>query len=347
LEISSRVSQSKVIHPEWSFNQSIYEVNIRQYTPEGTFKAFEKLPPELKKLGVGILWLMPIHPIGEKNRKGTLGSYYSVKDYKGINPNFGTEEDFQNLVNKIHSLGMYVIIDWIANHTAWDHQWTGTNREFYSTDSSGNFISPVEDWSDVIDLNYADKNLRTEMIDALKYWVKNFDIDGYRCDVAAMVPIDFWNLVRKELENIKPVFMLAEAHEPELHEHAFDMTYNWKLKDIMNNYAADKATIQDFKDHFLVDEKIYLQDAFRMNFTTNHDENTWSGTVYERLGNLEEPFSILISTATGMPLIYSGQESGLNKRLEFFEKNIIPWKEHKARKIITKILNEKKRNKAM
>jgi glycosidase len=339
--------EKKSTPPEWSYNSTIYEANIRQYTPEGTFAAFEKHLPKIKEMGIEIIWLMPIHPIGEKNRKGTLGSYYSVKDYKGINPNFGTKEDFKRLVDKIHELDMFIIIDWVANHTAWDHHWTVTNKNFYTLDSLGNFVPPVPDWSDVIDLNYENIDLHLAMIDALKYWVKEFDIDGYRCDVAAMVPNDFWNKARKELDKIKPVFMLAEAHEPELHKNGFDMTYNWQLKDLMNDYAKEKVSIEDIKKHFNVDEKEYPANAFRMTFTTNHDENSWNGTVFERLGRLAEPFTVLISTASGMPLVYSGQEAGMDKALEFFEKDEIEWKDHKKREIFTKIFKVKKSNKAL
>ncbi len=333
--------------PEWSYNSTIYEANIRQYTQEGTFAAFEEHLPKLKEMGIEIIWLMPIHPIGEKNRKGTFGSYYSVKDYKGINPSFGTEKDFKRLVDKIHELNMYIIIDWVANHTAWDHPWTKTNKDFYTLDTPGNFIPPVPDWSDVIDLNYKNREMQIQMIDALKYWVEEFDIDGYRCDVAAMVPREFWSEVRKELDKIKLVFMLAEADEVELHKKGFDMTYGWPLKDLMNNFAKGETKIEDFKDYFLIHEKEYPANAFRMNFTTNHDENSWNGTVFERLGNLAEPFTVLISTAKGMPLVYSGQEAGMNKALEFFEKDEIEWKDHEKREIFTKIFNEKETNKAL
>lgn len=345
---NNNVTNNKTFSPpEWSYNKSIYEVNIRQYTKEGTFAAFEDHLVELKDMGIGIIWLMPIHPIGEKKRKGTLGSYYSVKDYKGINPRFGTHKDFKNLVDKIHELGMYVIIDWVANHTSWDHKWTETNKNFYTLDSSGNFVPPVADWADVIDLNYENKELWPHMIDALEYWVNDFNIDGYRCDVAAMVPNEFWSDARKELETIKPVFMLAEAHEPAMHLNGFNMTYNWQLKDLMNNFALGKVEIEELKNHFLIDEKVYPENAFRMNFTTNHDENSWNGTVYERLGKLSEPFSILFSTVSGMPLVYSGQEAGMNKRLEFFEKDLIQWKDDQQKIIFSKIFTEKKKNKAL
>ncbi|MBL1213460.1 MAG: alpha-amylase [Ignavibacteriae bacterium] len=336
----------KITRPEWSKNASIYEVNIRQYTPEGTFKAFEKHLPRLKEMGIDILWLMPIHPIGEKNRKGTLGSYYSVKDYKGVNPSFGTHEDFRNLVDKIHDMGMYVIIDWVANHTAWDHPWTESNPEFYTKDESDKFISPVDDWFDVIDLNYDNKELWTEMIDALKFWVDDYNIDGYRCDVAAMVPTEFWEEARTELDKVKPVFMLAEAHEPDLHK-AFDMTYGWQLKDLMNDIAAGKKNALDIVKFVEAEKEEYPSDAYRMLFSTNHDENTWNGTVFERLGDAAEVFAVLFSTLEGMPLVYSGQEAGLDKRLDFFEKDLIEWKDHKFYEIFTKLFKLKKENEAL
>ena len=245
-----------VQHPEWSHNVSIYEVNTRQYTPEGTFKAFDAHIDEIKKLGIGLVWFMPINPIGEKNRKGNLGSYYSVKDYKAVNPEFGTLEDFKETVKKVHDAGMYVIIDWVANHTAWDNVWVSEHPEFYTKDSLGNFVPPVADWHDVIDLNYDNKELWKYMIDAMKYWVKECDIDGFRCDVAGMVPIDFWISARTELDKVKKVFMLAEAEGPEFHE-AFDMTYSWNLLHLMNDLAQGKTSVQAIRDYFNKENNTY------------------------------------------------------------------------------------------
>lgn len=337
----------EIKHVDWSKNASIYEANIRQFSKEGTFKKFEDYLPELKKMNVGIIWLMPINPIGEKNRKRSLGSYYSVKDYKDINPEFGTKEDFKNLVDKIHELGMYVIIDWVANHTAWDHKWITTNPEFYTKDKERKMVSPF-DWSDVADLNYDNKDLRSEMTDAMKYWVSDFGIDGFRCDVAGMVPLDFWNDVRASLDKIKPVFMLAEASEPELQEKAFDMTYGWQYKDLFNDIAQGKKTAKDLADYIKNDEeKKYNPDSYRMIFTSNHDENSWSGTEFERLGDAAETFLVLSNLLKGMPLCYSGQEAGFNKRLEFFERDPIVWKEHKFRELYTKLFALKKENKAL
>lgn len=274
--------------PDWAYNATIYEVNLRQFTEEGTFKAFEEHLPRLKELGVDILLLMPIHPIGELNRKGSLGSYYSVKDYTDVNPELGTLNEFRDLVNKIHSLEMYVIIDWVANHTAWDNVWVEKHPEFFTQDENGNFVPPVEDWSDVIDLNFENKELWEKMADALKFWVEEFNIDGYRCDVAGMVPVEFWNYVRPRLDEIKPVFMLAEWDTPDMHFEAFDMTYDWELHKIMNRIYSKETSVKDLINHLAQDRNRYPEYAIRMQFTDNHDENTWNGTVFERLGEAVE-----------------------------------------------------------
>ena len=335
-----------VEHPAWSYDVSIYEVNTRQYTPEGTFKAFDEHIKDLKDLGVGIVWFMPINPIGVKNRKGSLGSYYSVRDYKAVNPEFGTLDDFKETVREIHSMGMYVIIDWVANHTAWDNVWVEEHPDFYTKDSLGNFVPPVPDWQDVIDLNYDNKELRRYMIDAMKYWVQECDIDGFRCDVAGMVPLDFWKEARAELKKIKHVFMLAEAEGPEFHE-AFDMTYSWELLHLMNDIAKGKKDVQSLRDYFIKERRQYPPDAYRMRFTTNHDENTWNGTVFERLGDAAETFGAFTCVIKGMPLVYSGQEAGLDKRLKFFDKDTIQWRESKYRFLYTVLLHEKTKNKAL
>lgn len=333
--------------PDWAFNATIYEVNIRQFTQEGTFKAFEEHLPRLKELGVDIIWLMPIHPIGEQNRKGKLGSYYSVKDYTDVNPEFGTLDDFRDLVKKIHSLEMYIIIDWVANHTSWDNVWVEMHPEFFIKDENGNFVTPVDDWSDVIDLNFENKELWEKMADALIFWVKEFNIDGYRCDVAGMVPVEFWNYVRPQLDEIKPVFMLAEWDTPDMHFEAFDMTFDWELHKIMNRIYSKEYSVKEIINHIAQDRNKYPEYAIRMLFTDNHDENTWNGTVFERLGNAVEIFSVLSYTLPGMPLIYSGQEAGNNKRLEFFDKDSIDWKEHPLFGIYKKLNHLRKNNPAL
>ena len=339
--------ETTVVHPDWSKNATIYEVNIRQYTPEGTFNAFAKHLPELKKLGVKILWIMPINPIGIENRKGTLGSYYSVRNYKAINPEFGTLQDFKNLVNEIHKMGMYVIIDWVANHTSWDNVLTKSNPDFFKHDSLGNFIAPVKDWTDVIALNYNNPKLWIYMEGAMEYWIKNCNIDGFRCDVASMVPTPFWNFVRKELEKIKPVFMLAESESPDLQEHAFDMTYAWEYFNIIKNIAKDKMTVKDLDSYYVRENQKFNPDAYRMVFTTNHDENSWNGTLKETFGNAEKTFAVLTGVVKGMPLIYSGQEAGLNKELRFFDKDTIVWKNSSYRELYSKLVHLKLTNKAL
>lgn len=341
----SQKLKKQIPHAEWTKNLSIYEVNLRQYTNDGTFKAFIPFLPKLKEMNVGILWFMPVNPIGELNRKGPLGSYYSVKDYKAVNPEFGTLDEFKNAVEEAHKLGMYVIIDWVANHTAWDNVWTKTHPEFYKKDKNGNFVSPF-DWTDVIALNYKNKKLWYAMLDAMMFWVEECDIDGFRCDVAAMVPLEFWKWVIPILNQKKKLFMLAEADEPEMHQ-AFDMTYNWQLKDLFVATSKKQKTAQDFYNFFKQQKKEYPPDAYRMNFTSNHDENTWHGTDIERFGDARKMFAVLTSIIPGMPLVYSGQEACLDKRLKFFEKDSIDWKACEMKNIYASLFKLKKENPAI
>lgn len=337
-----------ITHPEWSYNQTIYEVNIRQFSAEGTFKAVEQQLPRLKELGVGIIWLMPIHPIGELNRKGSMGSYYSVKDYYDTNPEFGTKDDFRDLVNAIHDLGMYVIIDWVANHTAWDNPLTTTNPDFFELDEDSNFVPPRgTDWSDVIQLNYENRAVWDYMADALVYWVDEFNIDGYRCDVADMVPTEFWNMVRIRLDDIKSVFMLAEAENPEHHIAAFDMSYGWRMHHLFNDIANGREPLSKIDEYLSEDKKNYPLDSFRMQFTSNHDENSWNGTEFERMGDAALTFAVLSATMEGMPLIYNGQEMGLDRRLEFFEKDAIIWEANEYAVFYSKLFNLRLTNEAL
>ncbi|MCB0494512.1 MAG: alpha-glucosidase C-terminal domain-containing protein [Cyclobacteriaceae bacterium] len=332
---------------EWSKNATIYEVNIRQYTPEGTINAFAEHLPELKKLGVEILWLMPIYPIGEENRKGGMGSAYSVKDYRAVNPDYGTMDDLKNLVKKAHESGMYVILDWVANHTAWDNDLVKEHTDWYLKDSLGNFVPPVPDWADVIDLNYDNPEVRNYMTNSMKFWIENADVDGFRCDVAGMVPTDFWDTTRAELDSLKPVFMLAEAEQPDLTVKAFDMYYGWELYHLMNEIAQGKKSVIDLDKYFQKQDTVYSSDDYRMNFTTNHDENSWNGTVKERLGDAAQTMAVLTYAVPGMPLIYSGQEAGLDKRLSFFDKDTIQWKDSPYRELYTKLDQLKKDNAAL
>lgn len=333
---------------EWSKNATIYEVNIRQFTNDGTFKAFEAHLPRLKAMGVDILWLMPIHPIGVKNRKGTLGSYYAIQDYTAVNPEFGTKDDFQSLVNAAHKNGLKIIIDWVANHTSPDSKWVAEGHtDWYTLDSLGQLQPTIgTDWWDVADLNYDNQEMRKAMIDAMKYWVKEFNIDGYRCDVADWVPVDFWNTARKELDAIKPVFMLAEAENPEHHKEAFDMSYAWELHHIMNDLAKGKKSVADLKI-YLESQKRFPSGAYRMAFTSNHDENSWNGTEMERMGDARFALAVFSATFQGMPLIYNGQETSLDRRLQFFEKDSIVWDKLDLVKFYTTLNNLNHKNKAL
>jgi len=337
---------SNVVHPDWSKNATIYEVNLRQYTPEGTFKAFMRHMPRLRNMGVDILWIMPIHPIGEKNRKGTLGSYYSVKDYEAVSREFGYIDEFNKMVELAHMLGMKVIIDWVANHTAWDHPWVTEHPEWYDTDSTGNMYAPFG-WEDVVQLDYDNQDLRRAMIESLKYWVVQSDIDGYRCDVAGMVPTDFWEAARVELDKIKPVFMLAEAEKDELLVNAFDMDYGWHLHSLSNKIAKGDTTLNALEGYFEELKLTKPKGAYKMNFTTNHDENSWNGTVQERYGDAYLAYAVLMATVPGMPMIYTGQESALDKRLEFFEKDVVEWGDYPLQNFYRILLTLKKSNKAL
>jgi glycosidase len=334
-------------HTDWSSNATIYEVNVRQFTPEGTFKAFEKQLPRLSKMGVGIVWLMPVNPIGVQNRKGKLGSYYAVKDYLAINPEFGGIQDLKSLVATAHQLGMKVIIDWVANHTAWDNELLSQHPEWYKKDSTGKIIPPVADWADVAALDYSNDSLRAWMTRALCYWVKETDIDGYRCDVAGMVPISFWNKAVPEIKKIKPVFMLAEWETPEMHDTAFDATYSWDLYKLANEIAAGKKNANDIDSLYSKEMKKYSPDAFRMRFTSNHDENSWNGTEYERLNGAALTFAVFTFTFPGIPLIYTGQESAMNKRLRFFDKDTVNWGNYSLEGFYTTLCNLKKSNKSL
>ena len=313
--------------PDWARSASIYQLNTRQYTPEGTLAAAERELPRLQALGVDIIWLMPIHPIGVKNRKGSLGSPYSVRDYYAVNPELGTLEDLRHFVQTAHGLGLKVILDWVANHTAWDNPLLSEHPDWYERDWKGDLRpTPWWDWSDIIDLDYRQPGLRQYMTEALKYWVREADIDGYRCDVAGFVPIDFWEQARRELDQIKPVFMLAEWEARDLHARAFDMTYAWSWNESMHAIAQGKADVNKLYIYYSWNESAFPPGALRMTFTSNHDKNAWEGTGPEQFGEALRAATVLSMVGEGMPLIYSGQEAGERKRLAFFEKDLIDWR---------------------
>ena len=338
----------KVKHPDWSKNAAIYQLNTRQFTQEGTFQAAQTQLPRLKQLGVDIIWLMPIHEIGEQNRKGTLGSPYAVKDYYSVNPEFGNLEDLKNFVNAAHQQGMYVILDWVANHTAWDNDLAKKHPDWYDKDYKGDFRpTPWWDWSDIIDLDYSKPEVRKYMAEALRYWVKEADIDGYRCDVAGFVPIAFWNQVRKELDAIKPVFMLAEWESRDLHAEAFDMTYAWSWNEAMHRICKGMANVSSLYIYYSWNESAFPANSMRMTFVSNHDKNAWEGTMWEQFGEGLEAAIVLSVVGEGMPLIYNGQEAGNKKRLEFFEKDPIQWQSHPIGSLYQKLFALLKQNTAL
>lgn len=335
-------------HPEWSRSATIYQINQRHFTPEGTLRAAETHLPRLRDLGVDILWLMPVNPIGEQNRKGVLGSQYAVQDYFAVNPEFGTLEDLRHFVAAAHEHGMYVILDWVANHTAWDNVLVKEHPEWYARDWKGDFRpTPWWDWDDVIDLDYSHEGLRRYMTEAMAYWVREADIDGYRCDVAGFVPVDFWDHVRRELEAIKPVFMLAEWESRDLHVRAFDMTYAWSWNDTMHRIAHGKADVDALKVYYAWNDRFYPRDAFRMLFVSNHDKNAWEGTEYDQFGDALEAAITLSVVSEGMPLIYNGQEAGSDRRLEFFDKDEIEWREHPQGELYRRLFALKKAHPAL
>jgi len=338
----------KLTHPEWSKNAVIYQINTRQFTPEGTFKAAETHLPRLKDLGADILWLMPIHEIGEKNRKGTLGSPYAVKDYYSVNHEFGTLADLKHFVSAAHELGMYVILDFVPNHTAWDSVLADEHPDWFARNWKGDFHpTPWWDWSDIIDLDYSKVEVREYISAAMKYWIQEADIDGYRCDVAGFVPTDFWNTLRKELDALKPIFMLAEWESRDLHEQAFDMTYAWSWYDTMLSIAKGEGNVSDLFVYYSWNEKAYPFDIMRMLFVSNHDKNAWNGTSHEQFGDATEAIIALSTVSEGMPLIYNGQEAGEGKRLSFFDKDPIEWQEHPTGALYKKLFALKKKNSAL
>lgn len=309
---------------EWIANTNIYEVNIRQYTNEGTFNAFAKSLPRLKDMGVETLWIMPIHPIGKINRKGTLGSYYSIADFKAVNPEFGTADDFKNLVQLAHSFNMKIIMDWVANHAAWDNVWTKNYPEYFVSDEQDNFKPPF-DWTDVIQINHNNTAQQAAMIDAMKFWVTDFDIDGFRADLAHLTPLSFWKNARTSIEPLKSgLLWLAESEEINYHE-VFDVSFTWEWMHCTEQFYKQN---HDISTLYRVLEKYnnnFPEDACRMYFTSNHDENSWNGTGYEKYGEMLKALAVFSCTWNGIPLVYSGEEIPNMKRLRFFDKDPIIW----------------------
>ena len=334
-------SQEITTHPKWAYESTIYELNTRQLTPEGTFAAAEAVLPTLRENGIDILWIMPCQPIGKLTRKGTLGSYYSIIDYCQMNPEFGTREDFEHFLQTAHDLGFKVILDWVANHTAPDSEWT-KNEGWHYRDSLGNLMVQY-DWTDISKLDYHNQDMRNEMLRCMRWWMDSIGIDGFRCDVAGEVPTDFWNWAMADIRKDHPdMFTLAEDEDKaqELTETAFDMYYGWTLHHLMNGVAQGKNSVEDLWAYFAKADSTIRPNAIRMNFITNHDENSWNGTEFERMGNSVPLWSAFCYVVPGMPMIYTGQLSGNHHRLEFFEKDLIDTNPEYAQDKLYKQLNQ-------
>lgn len=329
----------------WGNGTNIYEVNVRQYTKEGTFQAFIKHIPRLANMGIDVLWLMPVTPISEEKKQGTYGSYYAASSYTDVHKGYGNAADFKELIQTAHSYGMKVIIDWVANHTGYDHHWTTEHADWYRKDEEGNFTE-FYGWIDVIDLNYENEEMRREMIQAMKFWIKEFDIDGFRADMARTVPLDFWIEARAECDTLKPLLWLGECEILEYHE-AFDITYGWLAMRGFDKYFQGNMSLDEIKD-ILVSYTQYPIGSRKLLFTSNHDENSYHGTEYEKYGVAAKALAAFTCTFPGIPLIYSGQEKPNLKRLEFFEKDFIDWEgECELQGFYTTLLTLRKKNKAL
>jgi glycosidase len=349
LVISVNAQQSNVAqkHPAFMEQGNIYEVNIRQYTKEGTLNAFAKHLPRLQKMGVKTIWFMPLQPISTEGRKGTLGSYYSVAHYTQVNPEFGTLNDFNAIVLKAHALGIKVLIDWVPNHSGADHPWLKTHLDFYERDSTGKAIYTA-DWSDTRELNYSNLVMQDSMINAMKYWVKNTAIDGFRVDVAWGVPYSFWNKCIPALKKERNLFFLAEADDPKLHETGFDATYPWNEFHVMNDIAAGKKNVLSLDTVLHTIDTSYRKGAWRLYFTSNHDENSWNKADYETMpGKVHAPFAVFSQTYNRtMPLIYSGQEEPVLRAISFFEKDSMGFKKYERASFYKTLLKLRSSNSA-
>ena len=319
-------------HADWSYSAVLYEMNVRQLTPEGTLRAAEEKLEFLRSMGIDAIWLMPIYPIGEEGRKGSLGSYYSIQDYCAVNPEFGTMEDFDSFVAKAHSLGMKVLLDWVANHTARDAKWLKTkSADWYEREADGTAKVPW-DWTDTAKLNYDNRDVWRGEIEAMRFWVEKHNIDGFRCDMAMLVPIEFWQQASAVLHAVKPdIFMLAEAEELNLFDKAFDMCYAWEIHHMMCDIAKGERRVWDLRNTMYADRERYPNSAMKMMFTSNHDENSWSGSEFNRFGAAREVMTALTFVwEAAMPLIYTGQEVGYDHSFKFFERDYIPTEKYLA-----------------
>ena len=314
-------------HPDWSLRAVIYEMNVRQLSPEGTLCAATARLAFLREMGIDIVWLMPVYPIGVEGRKGSLGSYYSVRDYCAVNPELGTMDDFDRFVATAHALGMKVILDWVANHTARDARWISEQpASWYVRDADGVPAVPW-DWTDTAKLNYANHEVWDAQADAMAFWVREHAVDGFRCDMAMLVPVEFWNETARRLRALKPdLFMLAEAEETDLFEHgAFNACYAWQMGHLMEDVAQQRVRVTALRDYLYADRDRYPETAMRLAFTSNHDENSWSGSEFARFGDAREIMTVFsFVVPRGLPLVYTGQEVGYDHSFAFFDRDPVP-----------------------
>ncbi|MBT8189690.1 MAG: alpha-amylase [Bacteroidia bacterium] len=372
-EVKQNTSETKEFSlPEWAISANLYELNTRQFSQEGNFQAIIDELPRLKSMGVDIIWLMPVQPISMKNRKAKgdlmvediddpeerkkyLGSPYAVGDYLKINPDYGDPSKFKELVKKAHAQDMYLIIDWVPNHTGWDNPWITDHPEWYTKDDDGNIIDPIDyntgkswGWTDVADLNFDNQEMRQAMIDAMKFWLTEYDIDGFRVDVAHGVPQDFFDSLTPALTDVKDdIFLLAESNvESHRNNKTYHATYGWEFHHLMNEIARGEKPVKEIQ-HWYEKDKSRYKEGFHIHFTSNHDENTWAGTVFERMGDGHKALAVLAATLEGMPLVYNGQEEPLRKRLEFFVKDPIDWKDYAYTEFYKGLFDLKDDNKAL
>ena len=337
-----------VTHPEWVKDTAIYELSLRAFTPEGTLAAAEKDLPRLKALGVGVVWLMPIHPVGKVKPAGPLGSPYAVQDFRAVDPAYGSMDEFKSFVAAAHGLGLKVILDWVGNHSAWDNALVAQHPDWYSHDAAGALHSPSWfAWSDVVEFDYASPGLRRYMADSMAFWVREGGVDGFRADAAGLVPLEFWEQTRIELDAIKPVFMLAEWESRDLHFKAFDASYAWSYVRAMEAIAKGTGNLDELRAYYAWDQRFWAKNGLRLLYVSNHDENAWQGTEFERYGPALDAAIALSIASDGMPLIYNGQEAGNPKRLKMFERDPIAWRPHPEGELYRRLLAFKKQHPAL
>jgi glycosidase len=338
-------------HPAWIQQGNIYEVNVRQYTPEGTFKAFATHLQRLKDMGVQTLWFMPIQPIGKEGRKGALGSYYAISDYRSINPEFGTMQDWKDLVAQVHTMGMKVIIDWVPNHTSPDHPWVKQHPEFFIRNAQGIPVhQPGTDWTDTRKLDFKNQQLWDSTISTMKYWVSETGIDGYRCDHAQGQGKEFWTKANRELKAARTgLLMLAEAEDEWVYEAGFDMSYAWKFFHKAVDIAAGKRPANSLDSVLNEFDTTFTKSALFLHFTSNHDENSWNKADYGTMpGASHAPFAVLTQTVKqSVPLVYSGQEEPVLDSISFFYKDTIPFTKLSRAGFYKSLLTLRKNNPAL